>query len=98
MKHYLLHIILAVMWFWVGHFSAQDSSCKFGICNDPRACRIEWDEGSVQYKSREIDLGTLLQGESIIVNLFDPNDILSVSVSQLDNQTWMGERSSDVIP
>ena len=83
-----LTVFMVAGWGLAFYHATVKRSCPVGICDDPRACRIEWDDGSVQYKSRVIELGTLLPGESVIVNLFDPNDILSVTVTQ-DNQTWM---------
>ena len=93
----LRYIVLFSVWligFAVGCYvySVVYRPCSFGICNDPRACRIEWDDGSVQWKSRVIELGTLGPGESITVNLFDPNDISSIMKSPnwgKDNQTWI---------
>ena len=91
-ENYLLRIFIGFLVTAVILLFPRVQSCSLGICDDPRACRIEWDDGSVQYKSRVIELGTLGPGESITVNLFDPNDISSIMKSPnwgKDNQTWI---------
>ena len=87
-----LTVFMVAGWGLAFYHATVKRSCPVGICDDPRACRIEWDDGSVQYKSRVIELGTLGPGESITVNLFDPNDISSIMKSPnwgKDNQTWI---------
>ena len=73
---------------FVSYQVGEDAPCTFGICDDPRACRIQWDDGSVQYKSRVINLGNIGPGESVVVNCFDPNDMSTIVIDK-DNQTWI---------
>ena len=72
--------------------------CKFGICDDPRACRIHWDDGSVQFKSRIVEIGTLEPGQKAEVrtlatmgewvSVHDPNDWVLVD-SNSQRQSWL---------
>jgi len=39
------------------------------IGKDERACIIQWDDGTVSYKSRSINIGDLQPGESKAINI-----------------------------
>lgn len=68
MKKTLIALLILVVGITIGYYLHPEPT-MWDIFDDPRGCVIQWDDGEIQYKSRQISLGTLQLGESKIVEL-----------------------------
>lgn len=60
--------IVLLMGIIIGYLILPNDDCPWGkdhcICRNPMSCNIEWEDGTFQFKSRRVELGTINPGES----------------------------------
>jgi hypothetical protein len=71
MKKLVIVLTIFVVGCFAGWHLKPDPFWDIG--EDERACVIYWDDGTVSYKSRTINLGTLKPGESVKIS---PSDLM----------------------